>query len=64
MKKLLFLLMVTFIAAASLKSQSYEIGGTYHGFKLLDKKFVKEVNSDCYVFIHTGSGAKIGRAHV
>ena len=59
MKKLLFLLMVTFIAAASLKSQSYEIGGTYHGFKLLDKKFVKEVNSDCYVFIHTGSGAKL-----
>jgi len=59
MKKLLFLLMVTFIATASLKSQSYEIGGTYHGFKLLDKKFVKEVNSDCYVFIHTGSGAKL-----
>lgn len=59
MKKLLFLLMVTFIANTSIKSQPYETGSTYHGFKLIEKKFVKEVNSDCYVFIHTGSGAKL-----
>ncbi len=59
MKKILFLLMVTFIATSSLKSQTFEIGGIYHGFKLIEKKFVKEVNSDCYVFIHTGCGAKL-----
>ncbi len=31
----------------------------YHGFKLLKKEFVKEVNADCYYFIHVKSGARL-----
>ncbi|MBN1154182.1 insulinase family protein [candidate division KSB1 bacterium] len=37
----------------------YEVGQEYHGFKLIEKRFVKEVNSDCYVFDHVKSGARL-----
>jgi len=40
-------------------TQTFEVGKTYHGFKLTEKKFVKEVNSECYVFEHVSSGAKL-----
>lgn len=30
-----------------------------HGFKLIEKRFVKEVNADCYVFEHIKSGARL-----
>lgn len=30
-----------------------------HGFKLIEKRFVKEVNADCYYYIHEASGAKL-----
>ncbi len=59
MKKLLFLLMVSLLVTGSVVAQNFEVGGTYHGFKLIDKKFVKEVNSECYVFVHIASGAKL-----
>ena len=36
----------------------YEKGKVYHGFKLLDKRFVKEVNAECYFFEHEKSGAQ------
>ena len=31
----------------------------YHGFKLVKKKFVKEVNAECYYFKHIKSGARL-----
>ena len=31
----------------------------YHGFKLLKKEFVKEVNAECYYFVHVKSGARL-----
>ena len=34
-------------------------GQTYHGFKLLDKRFVKEVNAECLYFEHEKSGARL-----
>jgi presequence protease len=37
----------------------YKVDQTYHGFKLVEKKFVKEVNADCYYFIHEKSGARL-----
>ncbi len=37
----------------------YEVGQDYHGFKLLKKEFVKEVNAECYYFIHVKSGARL-----
>jgi len=30
-----------------------------HGFKLLEKRFVKEVNADCYYYLHEKSGARV-----
>ncbi len=37
----------------------FKVDQTYHGFKLVKKKFVKEVNADCYYFIHEKSGARL-----
>lgn len=30
-----------------------------HGFKLIEKRFVKEVNAECYLFEHVKSGARL-----
>src|SRR6056297_1272976 len=43
----------------SCKSEKFEVGSTYHGFKLVKKEFVEEVNSDCYYFEHLKSGAHL-----
>lgn len=32
---------------------------TYHGFKLLEKRFVAEVNAECLYFMHEQSGARL-----
>lgn len=40
-------------------SANFEIGQNYHGFELLEKKFVKEVNAKCLLFQHTQSGARL-----
>ncbi|HLP48824.1 MAG TPA: peptidase, partial [Candidatus Kapabacteria bacterium] len=34
-------------------------GQTYHGFKLLEKRFVKEMNAECLYFEHEKSGARL-----
>jgi hypothetical protein len=40
-------------------AETFEKGKTYHGFKLLEKRFVKEVNAECYYFEHEKSGARL-----
>ncbi|MGM0407893.1 MAG: insulinase family protein [Bacteroidota bacterium] len=37
----------------------YKEGKTYNGFKLVEKRFVDEVNANCLYFIHEKSGAKL-----
>ncbi|MDP4115489.1 MAG: insulinase family protein [Bacteroidota bacterium] len=37
----------------------FEKGAVYSGFKLLEKRFVKEVNAECYYFEHIKSGARL-----
>jgi Zn-dependent M16 (insulinase) family peptidase len=37
----------------------FETGETYHGFTLLQKQFVKEVNAECFYFEHNQSGARL-----
>jgi presequence protease len=61
-----FIIIILFIMISTpVYSQSgstatqYEVGKSYHGFKLLQKEFVKEVNADCYYFEHEKSGAKL-----
>lgn len=37
----------------------YKKGETYNGFRLVDKRFVKEVNAECFYFEHIKSGAHL-----
>jgi len=41
------------------QKERFALNKTYHGFKLVDKRFVKEVNADCYYFVHEQSGARL-----
>ncbi len=54
---LVVLLMLLGISAQSFAE--FEEGKTYHGFKLLEKKYVKEVNAECLYFQHEKSGARL-----
>ncbi|MBN2572502.1 MAG: insulinase family protein [Ignavibacteriales bacterium] len=57
-KRTFFVLFFIFTFTVSLFGQ-FTVGKTYHGFKLHEKKFVKEVNSECLYFEHTKSGARL-----
>lgn len=43
----------------SLVLGNYEVGQVYHGFTLIEKRFVKEVNAECFYFKHNQSGARV-----
>jgi presequence protease len=51
----LFLVLVLYCNAAG----DFIKGQNYHGFKLLEKRFVKEVNAECLYFEHVKSGARL-----
>jgi presequence protease len=55
---ILYFSLILVILNANLFGQ-YNEGEVYHGFKLLEKRFIKEVNSDGYYFEHIKSGAKL-----
>jgi len=38
---------------------NFEINKNYYGFKLEKQEFVEDINSDCYVFCHEKSGARL-----
>ncbi len=62
MKKLLLLVPISVLLALTWSCQpkaEYKVGNVYHGFKLEQKKFVKEVNADCLYFTHEKSGARL-----
>jgi Zn-dependent M16 (insulinase) family peptidase len=40
-------------------AEEYKTGQIYHGFKLLEKRNVKEVNAECLQFEHVQSGARL-----
>lgn len=54
---------VCFFTTLLLVTISFTMNGfgqtTTHGFKLLEKRFIKEVNSECYYYEHVKSGAKL-----
>lgn len=53
-----FMVALALLWACSSKPE-YKVGNVYHGFKLVEQKFVKEVNANCLYFIHEKSGAKL-----
>ena len=46
-------------AAGESRAGDYKKGEVYNGFKLIEKRFVKEVNAECYYFEHVKSGARL-----
>jgi len=50
------LLTACFITPLSAQTQT---GDVMSGFKLIEKRFVKEVDADCFLFSHEGSGARL-----
>lgn len=62
MKQRIFLVILLAFSALlwSCNSETeYKVNQTYDGFKLVQKKFVKEVNANCLYFIHEKSGAHL-----
>ncbi len=55
MKKLLLILTVSIFYFSTFMATAQ----TTHGFKLIEKRFVKEVNADCYYYEHIKSGARL-----
>lgn len=56
---LLFLVAIILAFSACSPKEKYKTGDQYHGFTLVDKKFVDEVNAECLLFRHDKSGAQL-----
>jgi len=39
--------------------EQFKVDEVYNGFKLVEKRFVKEVNAECLYFVHKKSGARL-----
>ncbi len=53
------LLTIMAITLVSCQTAQYKEGSSYHGFKLIEQRFVKETNCECYYFEHIKSGARL-----
>ncbi|HCK99322.1 MAG TPA: peptidase [Candidatus Marinimicrobia bacterium] len=58
-RKSLALILILLIAGSTLLFGAFDVGDSYHGFKLIEKRFVKEVNAECLLFKHEQSGARL-----
>lgn len=60
-KKLPSILLIAFAAIVSScgSHENFKVDEVYNGFKLVEKRFVKEVNAECLYFIHEKSGARL-----
>lgn len=57
--KLILVLLIAVLTSSVSNAKTYEKGKVYNGFKLLEKRFVKEVNAECLYFEHVKSGARL-----
>ncbi len=53
-----FILLVIFLLSAAVYAELSK-GDSVHGFKLVEKRFVQEVNAECFYFEHIKSGARL-----
>ena len=53
------ILLIFFLINISCQFDKYKEGATYFGFELIEKRFVEEINTDCYLFEHVKSGARL-----
>ncbi|RXQ95836.1 peptidase [Ancylomarina salipaludis] len=54
-----FLVAVLAVFTACSPKEKFQSGEKYHGFTLVEKKFVEEVNANCLLFKHDKSGARL-----
>lgn len=54
----LLAVVLVFLTACA-PNEQFKTGEKYHGFTLVEKKFVEEVNADCLLFKHDKSGARL-----
>ncbi len=54
-----FSFMLILLVCACVPTEKYKTNEVYHGFKLLEKRFVKEVNANCLYFEHVKTGARL-----
>ncbi|WP_430817850.1 insulinase family protein [Carboxylicivirga sp. RSCT41] len=62
MKKTFIPLILTILlglGACIQQGSKYQVDQVYNGFKLVEKRFVNEVNAECLYFIHEKSGARL-----
>jgi presequence protease len=62
MKKTLPMVIITVMIAllwACSTGSIFKTNQMYHGFRLVEKRFVEEVNAECLYFIHEKSGARL-----
>lgn len=57
MRKLFIVLIASFLGVSLLAD--IKAGGSMHGFKLIEKRFVKEVDAEGFLFEHEKSGARL-----
>ena len=58
-KSILSFLIILFSVNLLSCANDYKKGEMYHGFNLVEKRFVKEVNAECLYFEHVKSGARL-----
>jgi Zn-dependent M16 (insulinase) family peptidase len=58
-KSVLRFLTILLLVQSFCFAEEYKKDEIYSGFKLLEKRFVKEVNADCLYFRHVKSGARL-----
>ncbi|MCK7537558.1 MAG: hypothetical protein MZV63_44690 [Marinilabiliales bacterium] len=56
---LLTFLIITSMILTSKAQTKFEVGKVYNGFKLIENRFVKEINANCLYFEHEKSGARL-----
>lgn len=56
---ILSLILIVTLVCSTAFAGDFIKGQTYYGFKLLEKRFVKEVNTECLYFEHEKSGARL-----
>lgn len=58
-KSVLSLIIALFLFSITSLAEDMKPGDVIEGFRLTEKRFVKEVNSECLYFIHEKSGARL-----
>jgi presequence protease len=57
--RLYLLIALLAVISGCSKKEAFKPGETYHGFTLVKKQFVEEINAECLLFTHDKSGAQL-----